>query len=162
MEDGIVVGVRVEAGVIAERPLAAALAGLDVAFEDDLRVGRHFHVDRDALHELDAVAAKEPGEHQLVEPFGHRRRGGIRERGIRTERDRDRQPPVQPLGDAVMLRAALVPLPVHAGRARVEHLHPVRADVAHARLGILGEHERQRDVAATVLGPAFQDRQLVQ
>ena len=77
---------------------------------------------------------RKPGEHQLVEPFGHRRGRGIRQRGIGAERDRDRQALAQPLGDAMMLRAALVPLPVHAGRAAVEHLHAVGADVAHAGL----------------------------
>jgi len=62
----------------------------------------------------------------------------------------------------MMLRAALVPLPVHARRPGVEHLHPIRADVTHPALGILGEHKRQRDEAAPVLRPAFQDRQLVE
>ena len=68
----------------------------------------------------------------------------------------------EPLRHAVMLRAALVPLPVHARRPVVEHLHPVRADVALAGLRILREHERKRDVGTAVVRPAGQDRQLVQ
>ena len=95
-----------------------------------------------------ALARQEAAEQQLVEPFGHRRGRAVRQHRLGAERDRDLEPLAQPLGDAVVLRAALVPLPVHAGRAAVEHLHAVGADVAHAGLGILREHQRQRDVAA--------------
>ena len=98
--------------------------------------------------------ARKPAEQQLVEPFRHRRGGAVRQHRLGAERDGDLEPLAQPLGDAMMLRAALVPLPVHAGRPAIEHLHPVGADVAHAGLRILGEHERQRDVAAAVVRPA--------
>ena len=81
---------------------------------------------------------------------------------IGAERDRDVEPLAEPLGDAVMLGAALVPLPVHAGRPPVVHLHAVGADVAHARLGIARDHERQRDEGAAVLGPGLEHRQLVE
>ena len=154
MEHRKIVGERIEAGVIAERPFAAPLARLDVAFEHDVRARRHLEIDRDRLHQLDAPAAEKPGEQQLVEPFGHRRRRRIREDRLGAQRHRHLEPLAQPLGDAMVLRAALVPLPVHAGRAAVEHLHPVRADVAHAGFRILRDDERQRDVAAAVLGPA--------
>ena len=55
MEHRVVVGMGIEAGVIAERPLAATLTRLDVALEDDLRVGRDFEIDRHALDDLDAL-----------------------------------------------------------------------------------------------------------
>ena len=76
---------------------------------------------------------EKPAEQQLVEPFGHRRGRAVRQHRLGAERDRDVEPLAEPLGDAVVLRAALVPLPVHAGRAAVEHLHAVGADVAHRR-----------------------------
>ena len=117
---------------------------------------------RDALHQLDPPSRQKAAEQQLVEPFGHRRGRAVRQHRLGAERDGDFEPPPEPLGDAVMLRAALVPLPVHAGRAAVEHLHAVGADVAHAGFRISGEHQRQRDVTAAVLRPAFQDRQLVE
>jgi hypothetical protein len=48
----------------------------------------------------------------------------------------------------MMLRAAFVTLPVHAGRAAVVDLHPIGADVAHARFGIA------RDTSGSVMnGP---------
>ena len=109
-----------------------------------------------------APARQKAAEQQLVEPFGHRRGRAVGQHRLGAERDGDLEPLAQPLGHAVVLRAALVPLPVHAGRAAVEHLHAVGADVAHAGFGILREHERQRDVAAAVLGPALEDRQLVE
>ena len=117
---------------------------------------------RHALDHLDAATGQEAAEQQLVEPLGHRRGGAVGQHRLRAERDRDLEPLPQPLGDAVVLRAALVALPVHAGRAAVEHLHPVGADVAHAGLGILGEDQRQGDEPAAVVGPALEDRQLVE
>ncbi len=61
-----------------------------------------------------------------------------------------------------MLRAALVALPVHSCRAAVEHLHAVRADVPHAGFWIFRENQRERDVSAAIVRPAFQDRQTIQ
>ena len=50
-------------------------------------------------------------------------------------------------------------MPVHPGRAVVEHLHPVHAHVAHPGFGIDGVHHRQGDERAAVAGPAPQHRQ---
>ena len=130
---GIVVRMRVEAGVIAERTFAPPLARLDVALQHDLRVGRDLEIDRHALDELDALPTQESGEHQLVETFGHRRRRRIVSAGSGPSATATGQALAEPLGDAMMLRAALVPLPVHARRSTVEHLHPIRADVARRR-----------------------------
>ena len=143
---GIVVGMRIETGVIPERALAPPLARLDVSFEDDLRARRHLEIDGNAFDEIDALAAQEAGQQQLVETLRHGRGGGKRQGRVGAERDRDRQPLLQPFGNAVMLRAALVPLPVHAGRAAVEHLHAIGADVAHAGFRVPGKDHRQGDV----------------
>ena len=161
MEDRKILGERIEARVVAERPFPAPLAGLDVAFEHDMRARRHLEIDGDSLHELDAPPAEESGQQQLVEPFRHRRRCRVGEDRLGAQRHRHLEPLAHALGNAMMLRATLVPLPVHAGRASVEHLHPVRADVSHAGFRILGNHERQRDVAPAVFGPRLQNRQLV-
>ena len=73
VEHRVVVRMRIETGVVAERSFAPALARIHVTLEDDLRVGRHLEVVRDALHELDALAAEKSGEQQFVEAFRHGR-----------------------------------------------------------------------------------------
>src|SRR6185503_6169096 len=78
------------------------------------------------------------------------------------ERDGDVEPLAEALSDTMVLRAALVPLPVHARGAAIEHLHAIGADVADAGLGVLREDERERDVLPAVLGPAFQNRKGVE
>ncbi len=153
---------RIEPGVIAERSFPAALAWLHVAFQHDVRACRHFQIDRDPFHELDTAPAEKPGQQELVEPFGHRRRGGIRQDRLGTQRHRHLEPLAQALGHAMVLRSTFVALPVHAGRAPVEHLHSVGADVPDAGFRIFGDHQRESDVPSAVLGPCFQDRQLVQ
>ena len=162
MKDGKVVGLRIEARVIAERPLAAPLSRFDIAFEHDVRARRHFEIDRDALDQFDPAPRKKPAQQQFVEPFGHRRRGAVRQHRLGAERDGHVEPPAEALGDPVVLRTALVTLPVHAGGTAVEHLHAIGADIPHPGLGILCEHQRKRDVSPAVLGPAFQDRQRVE
>ncbi len=145
--------------MIAERPLAAPLSRFDIAFEHNMRARRHFEIDRDAFDQVDPAPRKEATEQQLVESFGHRRRGAVRQHRLGAERDGHFESPAETLGDPVVLRTALVTLPVHAGGASVEHLHAVGADVPHPGLRILREHERERDVFPAVLGPALQDRQ---
>ena len=72
MEDRILVGHGVEAGVVAEGAFGAQFAQLDVAFEHDLGVGRNFQIDGFALDDLDRLAAQEAGDHELLDL---RRRG---------------------------------------------------------------------------------------
>ncbi len=162
MEDREVVGQRVEARVVAERALAAPLARLDVAFEHDVGLRRHLEVDRPRLHQLDPATREEPREQQLVEALRHGRGRRVAQRGLGADGHGHLEALPQPLRDPVVLRAALVALPVHAGRASVEHLHAVHADVAHARLGVLRDDQRERDVAAAVFRPRAQDRDLVE
>ena len=61
-----------------------------------------------------------------------------------------------------MLSAAFMPLPVHPGRPTIEHLHPIGADVALTGFRVPGEHEWKRDVRTAIVGPARQNRQVVQ
>ncbi len=66
------------------------------------------------------------------------------------------------LGLVVVKAAALVYLPVHAGRLRVEALHAVHAEVVLARRGVLGVDERQREERPAVLLPRRQHGQFVE
>jgi hypothetical protein len=82
--------------------------------------------------------------------------------GIGADRDRDRQRLPSFLRAMEMEPAALADLPVHAGRLRIEHVHAVDAEVARARVHVLGEHERKRDETSAVLRPEPEDRQRVE
>ena len=157
VENRIVVGLRVEAGVVAERTFAASLARLDVAFEHDVRARRDFEVDADAFDDLDPPPREKAAEQQFVEALRHRRGCAVGEHWLGAERDRNLEPPAQSLGYTVMLGAAFVALEVHPGRPPVEHLHAVRADVAHAGLGIFREYERERNEASAVFRPALEN-----
>ena len=56
-EDRERLGRRVVAGVVSKGPLLGQLVLVDVTLENDLRVRRHFEIDRLRLHELDGLAA---------------------------------------------------------------------------------------------------------
>ena len=53
-------------------------------------------------------------------------------------------------------------LEVHASRSPVEHLHAIRADVAHTGGGIFREDERKRDETPAVVWPALENGQRVE
>ncbi len=72
VEDRVIVGEGVEAGVVAEGAFAAQFAQFDVAFEDDFGVGGDFKIDGFAFDDFDRLAAQETGD----EEFLHLRRGG--------------------------------------------------------------------------------------
>ena len=55
--------------------------------------------------------------------------------------------------------AALADLPVHPRGARIVDLHAVDAEVARARLRVLGEDEPERDEAPAVAGPELKVRE---
>ncbi len=156
VKHGVVARQRVVARVIAERAFAPALGGVHVSLQDDLGLRRHLQLDRPAGHELHPVAAQPAGEDDLVDSGRQGGGGGVDHRRVAAERDRHRHARGGPM---LVLGAALVRLPVHAERAIVEHLQPIHPDVARAGDGIAREHAGQRDVAAAVAGPAFQDRQ---
>ncbi len=147
---------RVVPRVVAERALDADVVTRDRPLEHDLRVRRHFEVDRLAPHELDRLPAQEAGEHELVEMMRKRSRGSVGRHGVESDRHRDR--------DLAVVRreqvrpSVLVHLPVHEGRAAVDYLHPIHADVADTGRRILRDDRRQRDERRRVARPAALDR----
>ena len=60
-------------------PSTAGLVQIHVAFEHELRMGRHLQIDRAALHQVHRLAAQEAGEEHLVYRAGQRRRGRVGE-----------------------------------------------------------------------------------
>src|SRR5581483_11144906 len=156
VEDRERLGGRVVAGVVAERALLADLVLRDVALEHDLGARRHLDPDRDALDELDRLAAQEARHHELVDVLRERRARGVRGDRVEPERDGDLDPPV---GREVVGTAVLVDLPVHERRVPVDDLHPVHADVAAAGLRVVGDHGRERDERRGVARPAALDRE---
>ena len=86
VEDGIRLGQRVIAGVIAERAFVAQRLGrVNVAFDDEVGVGGDFEVVGLALDQFDGFFAEITGEEKFVEAVGQRRGGGEGEHGIAAE-----------------------------------------------------------------------------
>ncbi len=161
MEDRVVVGERVEAGVIAEGAFVAQFAGFDVAFEDEFGVGRDFDIDGLALHHLDRALAEEAGDHHLVEVGRQGQDGGVHGRRVGADGDRHFHAGASlASAAAVVFRALFVGLPVHAAGAFVEDLHTVHAAVALAGVGVFGEDHGERDEAPAIVRPALQDGEI--
>ena len=89
MEDRIVIGQRIEAGVVAEWPFGAHLAQLDVALEHDLRVRGHLQIDGFALHQLDRRLAKKTGDDVLLNLGWRGHDGGECRRRVGADSDRN-------------------------------------------------------------------------
>ena len=146
--------------MVAERSFHAPLGRIHVALQHDLGVRRHAMIHRLAPHHVNGLAAQKAREHHLVYAGWQRRGRRIDRRRRRAEHHRHLQPLLLALGVPVVLGAALVQVPVHTERLIVEDLEPIHADVALAGVRIVREHQRQGDVAAAIVGPALQDRQL--
>ena len=61
-------------------------------------------------------------------------------------------------GDAMVLRATLVALPMHAGGSSIVDLHAINTEIVLFGDRIFGVNERQRDEGAPVFLPRRQDR----
>ena len=129
------------------------LALLHIAFNDEVAVGGYHQVLREALHQFHGLAAQESGQHIFVDALGQRCRCGVGIDRVAAQAYGHGQP-VRTFGQ--MLRAGLVPVPVHPRRGIVDHLHPVHSDVADAGNGTDRVHERKGDEAAAVLRPALE------
>ena len=160
MEHGIILDRGVIAGVIAERPFRAHFARLHITFQDKVHIGRHIEIDGLALYQFDRFPSQKSGEQNFVEAVGQRRGRGKGIGGVAAEGDGDRHPFVAFVIAFAVTRPHLVDLPVHRGRALVENLHAIHADVARAGFRIARVHIRERDETAAVFWPAFQDRKI--
>ena len=146
--------------MVAERPFEPDVVARDRALEHDLGVGRDLQVDRLALDELHRRALEEPCDHELADVLRQRRARRVGGDGVETDGHCDRNRPFrrfEQVGAPV-----LVDLPVHEGRAPVDLLHPVHADVADTRARIARDHGRERDERCRVARPAAHDRQRIQ
>ena len=160
VEGRVVVGQRVEAGVVAEGPLAhQRRRGVHEPLDDDVGVGRDLEAGGHALHHPDPLAAQEAGEEVLVDVGRQRRRGAVGEGRVAAQRDGHRHPLAAPLVLAVVGGGGLVELPVHGQLARAQDLQPVHPDVADAGLGIAGDDLRQGDERPAVVRPGGEHRQ---
>ena len=93
VEHWILVRERIEPGVIAKRTLGAKLVQLHIAFENDLRVCRHFQIHGFALHQFDGLLAQKAGNQELLHIGRRGNNGGKRERRIGSNRHRNFHPP---------------------------------------------------------------------
>jgi hypothetical protein len=115
---GIRLGQRVIAGVIAERAFVAQRFGrVDVAFDHEIRVGRHFEIVGLALDQFDRFLAQVTGEQEFIEAIGQRRRGGEGKHRVAAEEDGHGHAGAGLVVAPAMARAHLLQLPVHAGGA---------------------------------------------
>ena len=148
--------------MIAERAFGAHFVERDVAFENDFGVRGNFEGVGFALHHFHRLAAQKSREHHFVEIGRNRQHAGERRRWIGADRDGDGNFSVGigGAGAAKMFGAVFLRLPVHAGGAFVVDLHAIHADVALPCFRIAREDERQRDEAAAVLRPAFENREI--
>ena len=189
VEDGIEIFERVEAGVIAERALAAQFVEVDVAFEHNFARSRYLEVYGFALDQIDRRSAEKAGD-QVFLDLG--RRGNNRRKrhcGFGADGNRDLHLPGRAIAfgnDGTSGRARhdvdrrrlardccphtlarvfgrnFLTLPVHSSRTFVEDLHPVHAEVALAGLGIARGDARESDEPSRILGPALENREIEQ
>ena len=161
VEDGIRLRQSVVAGVVAERAfLAQRLARVNVAFDDEIRVGGNFEVVGLAFDEFNGFFAEVTRQQEFVEAVGQWRSGGEGEHRIAAEEDGDGHARAGFVVTAAVARADFLELPVHAGGALVVNLDAIHADVALAGVRVFGDDTGERDEAAAVERPAFLHRQI--
>ena len=163
MKGGIIIGERIKAGVITERSLAPQRLGwIDVAFDNDVRVGRHLDIHRDSLDQFDALFAQKTGKENFIDLVGQWRGRRIGHRRIAAQTDGEFQLAGFFFLMLKVARADFMQVPVHASRARIEDLHTIEADVARALNRVIRKNHRQSDEGSAVSRPASENRQNVQ
>ena len=149
----------VGAGVLAEGRLLLHFGGVDLAFQHDLRAGRHLHVDGLALHQLHRPAEHGPGDAELVGVDGGEAQvADVHGRVAADDRGHLRGPaPGLVLLEDVVAVGGLRDLDAEAVPAL--QLQAVDAGVADARVRVLHHVERQRDVTPGVQLVVLEDGQ---
>ena len=84
----VIVFQRIKSGVIPKRAFRAHFAQVHIAFQHDLRVRRHFEIDRLALHHFHRLAPQKSREHEFVEIGRQRQNRRIHGRRIGADRHR--------------------------------------------------------------------------
>ena len=151
----------VMAEVIAERPFHSAFFRRDQSFEDKLGVCRNADGDGSSADKRRSPSAEETCEHGFIDSFRQRRDCRHQQGWIGTERHGDFERLMKLLGLVIMEAAPFLNLPVHAGSALVEHMHPVHTHVPVSVAGIIRDDLGQGDEATAVIRPAFENRKLL-
>src|SRR5437870_1990887 len=151
----------VVAGMVAVRAFVRGLAGMDHAFQHDLRAGRHLQIAAQAFHELGARAAQQPRELVVAARIGHRCHGGEHRRRIGAERHGHREwgAGARELVITEVERAAAMREPAHDDAVSPDHLLAVDAEVVPLLLWTACDSEAPSDERPGVTGPAVLDRQ---
>jgi hypothetical protein len=112
VEGWIVIRQAVDAGVVAEGAFDAQVIVVDVAFEDELGVGRYLQIDRLGAHHANGSAAQEAGQRHLVDDRRQRRGRRVGDGGIGADRDRDRDAaaPLRGVGAPCLWRCQCMPV----------------------------------------------------
>src|SRR5467141_1234160 len=136
-----------------ERPLGFQQLGIDQPFDDNLRIGRHFQIDRDALRYSDGRARRSARHRDFIHVRGEFLRPGVDYN--RSAADHDRA------WHRLTQRAVLLPVKISArasdarGHAHAEPVglfqrSAVGPHVAHAGLGITRDAKRGGEVGSGV------------
>jgi hypothetical protein len=161
VKDGVRLGQGVVAGVVAEGAFhAERFLGVDVAFDDKVRIGRNHEVVGLTFDEFDRFFAEVTGEEEFVEAVRERRGCAESKHGVATDEDGDGHALAGFVIAASVTGGDFLELPVHAGGLGIVNLDAVHADVAIAGVGVLGDDAGESDETAAVVGPAFQNGQV--
>ena len=152
VEGGVFVGEGVEAGVVAEGALQELFGGVDVAFDDDFRVGGDFEGDGFAGDELDAAAVEEASEEVLFDAGGEGRGGGIGQAGLAAQDDGEGHLFTALLIGAEMPGTVMMHVPVHGGEALAEDLDAIHPDISATFFRVASVNAGEGDVAAGAAG----------
>ena len=151
--------------MVAIGAFVAVFVQHDMAFQDDLRLGRHLQRHGLAVDQLNLLAAQQAGElifRQRVRDRCDRRQDGPRIRADDGGGGQGFRPFLLPAG--VVLCPAAMFQPAHQGRVAAGHLHAVDAQIERVGLvasgiGPLCHHQRPGDQRCGLARPASLNRQ---
>src|SRR6267143_3713929 len=153
LHDHVVVLERDVAIAFTERPLGLEQVGIDQPFDDNLRIGRHFQIDRDALRYLDGRARRSARHRHFIHVRGEFLRPGVDYNRRAADHDR--------AWHRLAQRAVLLPVKISArasdtrGHAHAEPVGffqrcAVGPHIAHPGLGIARDAKRGSEIGRGV------------
>ncbi len=152
---------RVVAGMIAERTFFAEFVRFHIAFKNKVRIGGHKNIAGKAGHEFHRRVAQKTREQGFINKRREGGRGRVGQGRFAAESHCHGHTLARRRVPFVIAAAVLVQVPVHPGCLFVVDLHPIHADILDAAFRIAREHQRKRDEAPAVSGPALQNGQRV-